>query len=351
MNRLKKNTELEDIRNIAAEWVARVYSGNASEGDEVALNAWLDKDEQHRREYMRALEVWDTSGLYGFEQSLEPSSSLKFHWFYQMDAKAISKIAAVFLLMFVSVYYTYVSQAPKTQVASYATKTGETQKLLLADGSTVTLNTGSKLYVDFSENIRRAILDSGEAFFDVSKDPERPFVVTAGEQSVTVLGTRFNVHRDGKKLTVAVVEGVVAVHENIEPEKLEENARSLFENASIDAEGDFTHYRLEAGSVGTFEKTVDLKGNVEEVADAQSHQDWRQGIVRFSESPLVEVVDELSRYSIVPIEIADEALADLKISGVFHHDDLIGALAGLEAVLPIEVEHRANRIILYSNVE
>ena len=139
------------------------------------------------------------------------------------------------------------------------------------------------------------------------------------------------------------MEGKVAVHENLEPERLEEDARTLLSMPAEAGEVTFRHYLLEAGSVGTFEKSADLVGAVE-VADAEKHQSWRQGVLRFSDQSLASVIGELSRYTDVTIEITDEQAKTLMISGVFHHDDLDGALAGLEAMLPIAVERQNGRI-------
>lgn len=352
MTRVEEHKKLETIQTEAAKWVARVYSGNASDADEEALSKWLALDERHRREYMRTLEVWDASGQMGLEDTVAAQTPARASIRDRLRGQNVAAIAALLLAAFVSaILFIGLDTMPfGTSVHSYATETGETREIKLSDGSHVTLNTGSRLYVDFSGNIRRAILDSGEAFFDVAKDASRPFVVTAGDQSVTVLGTQFNVYRQGATLTVAVVEGVVAVHENLEPEKLEQNARKLLEQPADMQLADFRHYRLEAGSVGTFEKSIDLQGDVA-VADADSHQSWRQGIVRFADSSLADVVDELSRYSENPIYIADSDLADLNISGVFHHDDIAGILAGLEALLPISVTHEGDQIVISSTSE
>ncbi len=347
MTRTEENRQ-DDIRSEAAAWVGRVYSGNASQEDEMALEAWLREDDSHAAEYFRMLEVWDEVGAAEFEALSHAPVEIKssddyFSW--------IMPFVAVAALLLVAVSGAWLLEPRSGDlspgVGVFATEVGETQELVLADGSTVTLNTGSKLFIEFNDTMRRAILDSGEAFFDVESDPARPFVVTAGEQSVTVLGTRFNVQRRGGRLTVAVLEGAVAVHENIEPERLEANARQLVTLPEDSFDPGFAHYRLEAGTVGTFEKSETLNGVVE-TADANEHQAWRQGVVRFADSSLTDVVAELSRYSALEIVIEDKRVADLSISGVFHHDDLEGVFAGLEAMLPITVDKRAGRIVIES---
>ena len=93
----------------------------------------------------------------------------------------------------------------------YATELGGHATVPLADGSKIELNTDTKLRAALAEEQRTVWLDRGEAYFEVSKDPNRPFVVMAGDRKVTVLGTKFSVRRDGDRVSVAVAEGKVRV--------------------------------------------------------------------------------------------------------------------------------------------
>ena len=351
--RQKHDIDSDDIQQQAAKWVACTFSGNASHEDEEALNRWLAADRRHKVEYLRILEIWDVSGdaaepvpVYPSEQHSMPTQTGTAKRHSGVWASWLAVAAVVGILVFNTSMF--VSDGPPGDgmfVQTFATDVGQTKELVLDDGSFVTLNTDTRLFVDFSSGLRRAILDSGEAYFEVTKDPLRPFVVTAGAQSVTVLGTKFNVHRNGQTLTVAVLEGVVAVHENIEPEKLEQNARMLVTEPSETLKVDFQHYRIEAGSVGTFEKSAELVTNVA-TTDTASFPSWRQGIVKFNNSLLSDVVKELGRYAPKTIEITDPSVADLNISGVFHFDDIEGILVGLEAMLPIKIIETDDQILI-----
>ncbi len=340
---------IEEIQQQASAWVARVFSGNASQKDEEALELWLAANPVHKAEYTKILGVWDSlheasrpETVYNdVSETVGATKRLLGNWRAQLA------VAVIFGIMVFSaaLLMTKRPSVDGTFVQTFATDVGQTKELRLDDGSVVTLNTGSRLFIDFSTGLRRAILDRGEAYFDVVKDPTRPFVVTAGMQSVTVLGTKFNVHRNGQRLTVAVLEGVVAVHENIEPAKLEENARMLVKKPGETLNVDFQHYRLEAGSVGTFEKSAELVTSVA-TADTLSFQTWRQGVVRFNKSSLSDVVKELGRYAPKSIEITDPSVAGLNISGVFHFDDIDGILVGLEAMLPIRIIETDDQILI-----
>lgn len=329
----------------AADWVARLYSGNASKADEARLQAWLDEDPHHLDEYNRMLAIWDMSGQDRIKGAYRTSTHRGSRTPLK-DWRALMALAASVLIVLAgTVYLTTSPPAPEASVQAYKTTVGETRRLALADGSIVTLNTASRVFIDYGDGMRRAILDRGEAFFEVAKDPDRPFVVTAGTQSVTAVGTQFNVHRQGTALTVAVVEGVVAVHETLDPEQLEADARDVFHNRDETADLGFAVYTLRAGTVGTFERNVQVVGDIVRT-DTRRHQAWRDGVLRVTDVTLEALVADLSRYTTRSIEFADPDAAALTVSGVFHHGDLEGVLAGLQTALPIRIERRGDRVII-----
>jgi len=95
--------------------------------------------------------------------------------------------------------------------ASYSTAVGSIKALPMKDGSTITLNTDSDIRVAMSDTERRVDLDKGEAFFEVAKDLNRPFVVRVGAERVIAVGTKFSVRREAEDVRVIVTEGRVRV--------------------------------------------------------------------------------------------------------------------------------------------
>jgi transmembrane sensor len=86
--------------------------------------------------------------------------------------------------------------------ADYVTTTGENRLVSLADGSKITLGADSAIASRFTDDVRRIILLSGEAFFEAAPDSSRPFVVESGGVDVTVFGTEFNVQLSTATTTV-----------------------------------------------------------------------------------------------------------------------------------------------------
>src|SRR5258707_4032605 len=93
--------------------------------------------------------------------------------------------------------------------SSYRTQIGALATVPLSDGSKVTLNTDSQIHVELNPTMRRVKLDQGEAFFEVSKDGARPFVVEIADKRVIAVGTQFSVVRDNNDIRVFVTEGRV----------------------------------------------------------------------------------------------------------------------------------------------
>ncbi|MBL8268828.1 FecR family protein [Steroidobacter sp.] len=184
---------------------------------------------------------------------------------------------------------------------------GERRQLLLADGSRVTLNTSSRIELDYRGKLRVARLLAGEAMFEVAKDPQRPFIVTAADRQVVALGTAFNVRLNGPALQVTLVEGSVAVGEVVlKPgEQLIASAQRV-----------------------PVVRTVDVTSAIS----------WQNGWLVLHRDTVREAIKEVSRYTDKQIVCDDPRLLDLRISGTFRTGEVEGFLNALTAIHPLTVE-------------
>lgn len=185
------------------------------------------------------------------------------------------------------------TSAPEARTV-YMTAVGERSTLTLDDGSQVALNTNSRLSVDFAEQVRRVILEDGQALFEVAHDASRPFVVQAGRHQVVALGTAFDVRVNAESVQVTLIDGSVRV---------EDSATAGAQPTRLDPGEQFVAGGPQQGEVH--------QARVEQVTS------WRDGRLIFSDEPLHRAVAEVNRYSKRRIVLADEALAELRISGVF----------------------------------
>lgn len=203
---------------------------------------------------------------------------------------------------------------PEPLIREASTQIGERTLLLLSDGSKVTLNTATSVRADYTGTERRLTLIKGEAFFEVAKNPVRPFVVTAGSRRVIAVGTAFNVRLQDSSVRVVLVEGKVRVT-----------------SASLPGISDglpASTVTMTAGSA----LVADAQGPARvEAVDASRATSWRSGKLVFEDERLADVVSEMNRYSHETLQIADPALDNRKVSGVFEPTESQAFAKALEA--------------------
>ena len=330
-----------------AQWfVMRLYSGDMTATDESELLGWLAEDTDHRQAYERLLHLRDLSGDLAGDKDIAALTKGALHARTRkgFDRRWIGLAAAVFLVAVTGVVTrTFLVSTDGTRILE--TALGDQQTFVLRDGSSVTLNSGSRALIDFDSLGRRILLDFGEIFLAVAKDPERTLTIRAGDHVVTALGTKFSVHLSGHRLEIAVAEGRVAVSDdNIRfPRQTEFLAR--FEAGSL---------ILDAGSVARFEQDQQTVTE-DSIAEVERLQSWRSGRVRFEDQTLMDVISEVNRYSRVKVLIEDSTIADLRISAVLNLDqvEMTGQvellLSSLEDIHPIKVVRHPDRFVLIAD--
>lgn len=199
----------------------------------------------------------------------------------------------------------------------YSTDVGEQRLVQLSDGSSVKLDAASRISVRISGERRDIVLERGRAFFDVAHDGRRPFVVQAGETSVTALGTRFDVSRDGDGARVNLVNGSVEVRA----------ARP----------GAPRSWRLAPGqAVSTLDPTPAPRS-----VDVAAATSWTSGRLVFQASPLEEAVAQVNRYNRVQIVLDVGDLAKSPVSGAFNAGDTEAFVNSMAELNDLRIERPA----------
>jgi len=197
---------------------------------------------------------------------------------------------------------------------------GGRSKLILSDGTVVWLNAGSRLYYpDVFTGSRREVTLEGEAFFDVAKHVDMPFLVHAGQLTIKVLGTRFDVkaYRDEPAVSTTLISGKVQVMMDREPDKkivLSPNEKLTVMNAvpethaALDREENALHYQVQG---------VPKAGD-----DSLPETAWIDNRLAFSNETFEEVARMLERRYDVQIDITDMQLKEAHLSGVFEKETI-----------------------------
>ncbi|MDR7127819.1 ferric-dicitrate binding protein FerR (iron transport regulator) [Algoriphagus sp. 4150] len=242
-----------------------------------------------------------------------------------------AKVAAVFLLGFFlflglpqppfSPKESTKEEAPITTIQKQTLR-GQKSKFKLPDGTLVWLNSDSKLEFtsNFSDSLRKVHL-IGEAYFDVAKDPERPFQVITGSLSTTALGTAFNIntfHKD--RLNVALVHGKVKVENKDTQEKI------------LLSPGQRLQY------IKTKQKTL-----VDEF-EGDWVTGWKDGILHFKEAPYLEVIEELERWYGVNIQTTGSPTQSWNLTGRYNNESLKMVLDRMSYVERFEYEINEKKI-------
>ncbi|NPD17753.1 DUF4880 domain-containing protein [Xinfangfangia sp. D13-10-4-6] len=202
--------------------------------------------------------------------------------------------------------------------ADYRTLAGETRELLLPDGSRVELAAGSALSMDYATKERRLVLHLGEAFFKVATDPERPFIVNAGQAEFIALGTAFNVRLFEDQVSLTVTEH-----------------RVLARNGQVETVVEEGHKLAIGGSLATNAQPVDI----------DTETAWRQGILVFEATPLGEVMDVLGRNAGWNVMISDAARR-IPVTAIFKLSRISDAPETIARTLPVRLSRLPGGVII-----
>jgi transmembrane sensor len=215
---------------------------------------------------------------------------------------------------------------------SYTTNTGETRVVTFEEGSVAYLNTRTEVRWLGDERDRRVALVEGEALFDVVHDESRPFRVMLGDSEIRVLGTRFNVYRKASGETiVTVLEGTVEVRGYGAGAHHSEWARTLHADQQVE-------YR----PIGLMREPHDTV--------ALDSVKWRGGVLKFEDTPLSEVVQELTRYTDQPIVILDPRINSYRVGGALSTRNVRSALEHLKDMgLPVELKESDGALTLQAS--
>jgi transmembrane sensor len=285
-----------DIDRAAAAWLTRLGSPLLDDADRHAYRAWIDADPARRAAFEQARRLWG--------ELAAPAAALAAAERQRVRRRRLLAAAVAASLLAVAGLATRGG-------AEHATAYGEVQTVTLPDGSRMTLDGNSAADVRVDADARRVTLRRGRAFFDVTEDTARPFVVVAGPVETTVLGTAFAVDRDGADVAVVVERGRVDVRD------ASGAAAALVAGEGVEAP---------AGRVG-----------MPEPAALGPVLAWRRGLMVFDDRSLGEVAADLARSTGTRIVIPQASVQGLRLSGVFSEDDPAAVLAAIEAGLGVRV--------------
>jgi transmembrane sensor len=291
----------------AAAWLAQRDGRRWTDDDERRLTAWLDESTAHRVAWLRLQAAWQRAdqmqALPAEPDDDDPTMSASpttppsmvqprrpARWPAPLGIAAVAVLAAGLVWL--------APRAPSGE-ERYSTPVGGLEAITLADGSRVTLNTRTRARAVINDSERKVWLEEGEAFFEVTPDAARPFVVAAGKDRITVLGTKFSVRHEGGRTQVVVLEGRVRL------DQADRASRELQPAPTVVGNNDSAV--LQSGGVLVMAKTPE---------QVQQTLSWRQGRLAFEHMMLGDIAAEFNRYNRRALVVEGEA-ASLRLGGSF----------------------------------
>ena len=363
-------------KTVDSQFLIRVIKNEVSSEEKEFFESWLNESEANKEEFGSLVLLWDKAG----KSAVLPIPDSRIQWgnikerikppekpkmvvhpavLYEPDknqkgpepfiiedmfkrnytAEILSwtvKIAAVFVLVFASITYynrtNTVTSVPAEIVNETAlpvkmmkliTQKGERKTLPLSDGSIIYLNADSKVTFPstFSQK-QRIVALSGEAYFSIKKDPNRPFKVITGSTSTEVTGTEFNIKYRNDKFNLVVTKGSVKAKDLKTPNEV----------------------FVESGKMVTASKTIGLSIPVK--VNIDDFIAWRKNKLSFQHSTLFEVMNEIETYYNVKVVFNIDSLKRKTLTGVFNTNSLDDVLSMISLSMDVQIKRDGKKIIV-----
>jgi transmembrane sensor len=302
-------------------------SGKESEEGKKIFDTWYHSVPEKDNAALHASEETLKDELKKIKQknSIPPKQEQRYLFpYWKVAAAALLIISAGILFYSQRKVYNSLEQA-EISFVKHAVPKGKVLHLSLSDGSQVWLNAETKFQYPekFSSGDREVYLE-GEAFFEVKKDPSRPFKIHSGKLTTTVLGTSFNIKSYGTDDVneVAVITGKVSV-------------------SRTDADNRSSEVMLQPGQKAVLTKST---GNLskELFTDMSHYTSWRNGKLIFENTPIDDVVSSLERYYNIEIILESDALQSCRVTATFDPMPLEKAMYLLSYTLSAEYSSAGN---------
>lgn len=280
------------------ETLYKFFEGHATLEEEMTVRAWMESSEGNTKEFFRERQLFDASVVLAEPEPIK-ISEIPAKQFSIL--KEILKIASVALLTLSigTVYQTHKSANEPIAMQSITIPAGQYIKMSLSDGTIVWLNARTTLTYPANFNTKQRTVElNGEAYFEVAKKEDCPFIVKTHKYNVEVLGTQFNIeaYKDKGDFTATLMQGKVRILSAEDPEVsliLNPDTKAVCENGKLIVQNidDYTHYR------------------------------WREGLICFKDESFADIMGDFEKYYGVTIHINNSNVSKYSYTGKFRQTD------------------------------
>lgn len=316
-----------EINNDILNLILKNLQGKAAANEQAELEQWLQSSEDNQLEYQKIADIWEGSENInvGIDVDKEWNTFKSKHFdskkggkLIEVDFGMVSRIAAAAILIIGVFLLGRYFMSPQT----YTTHSGERLMVNLEDGTKVILGENSKLTVAkaYNESFRNVELQ-GEGFFEVAKNPDKPFEIKGSEMNTRVLGTAFHLIENTEEHQLWVTEGRVAYYS---PAKNDTAILTIGH-----------HGQLINGKIQTNSTTVD------------STNSWQTGVFNFNSENIIAVLESLQNFYVFNIpDIEQYRDVQCKFSGSFNKQPLKEVLNEIAMVMGMEYTLDGNKLYI-----
>ncbi|SHF55648.1 FecR family protein [Fodinibius roseus] len=344
--------------------LARYMSGECSSREGEIIEQWMGEDPRNKKTMEEFRQIWETSarkretsetelGIGGewdklknrlrkegelrgdIEKRSGPIRKLQKTSSVHSPTRQLMRVAAVLLiagLLGLGSYWYGSQSQPETgeqALREISTEKAQRANTTLGDGTRVLLNADSKMTLpsEFASDVREVFLE-GEAYFDVAGNPDKPFVIHAGESVTRVLGTSFSVrsYPEDEGVRVVVQEGRVSFGA----------ADAQDEQKSVLSANELGRYSLRSNRIET-----------RQVDDMELYLSWRDGYLKFRETPMYKVATALERRYGIEVAFDRQELREKSLTALLKSRSIRNVLDVIAMSLNIEYELKDNKVTFY----
>lgn len=271
----------------------RFFEGNTILEEEKQIRQWMETSKANRITFIQERKTYDALLLTSPDISKPNRKDRTISWY------RTGTVAAILLLLIVSTLYmrTLLYESNTPEYNTLVVPAGQRIHLILADNTDIWLNANSTFRYpsEFSKKDRTVYLD-GEAFFDVSKNDKKPFVVKTTPGDIKVTGTSFNVEAYSKQggFETSLFEGSVDIYQNDRKlTTLKPDERSYLKDGKL---------------------------YVTQITDRDKYL-WKDGLIAFNNKTLEDILLSLEKYFDVRIQVSNNSLPQRTYTGKFRQSD------------------------------
>ena len=305
----------------------KFFEGNASFEEEAAVKQWMEESAENRLAFLKERKLFDAMLLLGNEEIIK-NGKKRFSINLSSLRTELIKIAAVVAITLGGSYFYYQSSLEKELMAmqTITVPAGQRINITLVDGTNVWLNARTSLSypVKFGKNNRQVVLD-GEAYFDVTKDKSKPFIVQTDNYNVEVLGTQFdvNAYSETGEFETTLMSGSVKVasaSDSTQKITLKPNNKVFLQDGKlhVTAVDDYNPYR------------------------------WKEGLICFKNETFTSIMKDFEKYYGLTIQVKNKNVFKYVYTGKFRKTDGIDyALRVLQKDIKVTYQRDDENQIIY----